>query len=98
MIPTGLSATSKKFSISILAVAGLNFMPIGYCIQPFAMRIQSALKFEPIATSQVEMRWNFLLTLSQPKNITAKNVASIKNASMPSIASGAPKMSPTNQL
>ena len=32
------------------------------------------------------------------KNITATNVASIKNASRPSMASGAPKISPTNQL
>ena len=32
--------------------------------------------------------WNFLLTLSQPKNIIAINVDSIKKAKIPSIASG----------
>ena len=38
------------------------------------------------------------LTLFQPKNMMATKVASIKKAMMPSMASGAPKMSPTNQL
>ena len=36
-------------------------------------------------------------TLFQPKNITAKKVASMKKARMPSMARGAPNMSPTNQ-
>ena len=49
-----------------------------------------------MAVSQVDTRWAFLLTLFQPKYITAKKVLSMKNAKIPSMASGAPKMSPTN--
>ena len=48
--------------------------------------------------SQLEAKWKPLLTLPQPKNITAMNVDSMKKARIPSIARGAPKMSPTNQL
>ncbi len=51
----------------------------------------------PMPVSQVEARWNRGLTFSQPKNMTAKKVASMKKARMPSMASGAPNMSPTNQ-
>jgi hypothetical protein len=36
-----------------------------------------------------------LETRFQPKNITAKKVASMKKAKIPSAARGAPKMSPT---
>ena len=35
-------------------------------------------------------------TFCQPKYMTATKVLSMKNATMPSMASGAPKMSPTN--
>ena len=52
----------------------------------------------PIAVSHVEAKWNLLLTLFQPKNMTAMKVASIKKAMIPSMARGAPKISPTNQL
>ena len=91
----GLKMTSAKFSISFLAVSGLKCIPTGCCIQPLAMSIHKAERLEPIATSHVESRCILLLTLSQPKNITAKKVDSIKNAMRPSMASGAPKMSPT---
>ena len=47
--------------------------------------------------SQVAARWNLGPTRFQPKNITATKVDSMKKASRPSMASGAPKMSPTNQ-
>ena len=52
----------------------------------------------PMAVSQVAAKWNLGETRFHPKNITAMKVDSIKNAKMPSTASGAPKMSPTNQL
>jgi len=55
----------------------------GFCIQAFATSIHNAERLAPTATSQVEVRWNFLLTLFQPKNITATNVDSRKNASIP---------------
>ena len=91
----GLKTIAQKSVISFRAVSGLNVMPTGCCIHPLAIKIHKADKFEPIATSQVESRWVFLLTFSQPKNIMAKKVDSIKNAISPSMANGAPKMSPT---
>ena len=77
-------------------VSGLKVVPTGCCIQAFATSIQYAEIDAPIPVSQVDIRWKRLLTFSHPKNITAKNVASIKKARMPSMARGAPKMSPTN--
>ncbi|MPL74476.1 hypothetical protein SDC9_20288 [bioreactor metagenome] len=94
---TGDKATDQKSTISFLAVSGLNCIPVGNCIHAFATRIQRAERFVPMATKYVEIKWAFLLTLFHPKNITAKNVLSRKKASIPSIASGAPKISPTNQ-
>ena len=88
---------AQKSIISLRAVSGLNCIPTGYCIHAFAVRIHSAEIFVPMAVSQVLSRWNFFETLSHPKYITAKKVLSIKNARIPSMASGAPKMSPTNQ-
>ena len=55
-IATGESATSKKFCISFLAVSGLKLIPTGYCIQPFATKIQKAERLLPIATHQVESK------------------------------------------
>ena len=51
----------------------------------------------PRTVSQVEARWARRLSFSQPKNMRAMKVASMKKARMPSMARGAPKMSPTNQ-
>ena len=62
------------------------------------MRIHTAEMVAPTMVSQEEARWKPLLTLPQPKNITAMKVDSMKKARMPSMARGAPKMSPTNQL
>ena len=71
-------------------------MPTGRCIHALAMRIHTAEMLAPMPVIHVASRWVRLLTLSHPKNMMAKNVASMKNARMPSMASGAPKMSPTN--
>ena len=60
-----------------------------------ATRIHHAERLAPKAVSHVAVRWKPRLTLRQPKNITAMKVDSRKNARMPSMASGAPKMSPT---
>ena len=95
---TGDKATAQKSNISFRTVSGLNRIPTGCCIQALAIKIQRAERVAPMIVSQVEARWKRLLTLSQPKNITAIKVASIKKANIPSIARGAPKMSPTNQL
>ena len=98
LIATGERATAQKSSISLRTVSGLKAMPAGYCIQALAIRIHSAEIEAPMMVSQVVIRWKRLLTLSQPKNRIAMKVDSMKKATMPSIARGAPKMSPTNQL
>ena len=72
-------------------------MPVGNCIHPLATSIHRAERLEPMATIHVDRRWKPFETLFQPKNMTAKNVASRKKATIPSMARGAPKMSPTIQ-
>ncbi|OPZ25673.1 MAG: hypothetical protein BWZ00_01799 [Bacteroidetes bacterium ADurb.BinA174] len=98
LIATGEETIAQKSTISLRTVSGLNSMPIGYCIQALATKIQNADKVAPIVVSQVDAKCIFLLTRFHPKNIIEINVASIKKATIPSMASGAPKISPTNQL
>ena len=97
LMANGESATSRNEVISKRMVSGLNSCPTGYCIQALATRIHQAEMVAPSPVSQVEARWKPRLTLSQPKNITATKVLSMKNARMPSMARGAPNTSPTNQ-
>ena len=98
MIAVGERATAQKSAISLRIVSGLKTIPCGFCIQALATRIQTAEIVAPTIVSQLEARWKPRLTLPQPKNITAMKVLSMKKAKIPSIARGAPKMSPTNQL
>ena len=93
----GWKATPKKSIISLRTVSGLKSMPVGCCIQLLATRIHQAEMVAPRPVSQVEVRWKPLLILPQPKNMRAMKVDSMKKAKIPSMASGAPKMSPTNQ-
>lgn len=86
---TGESTSAQKSSITFRAVSGSNFIPTGYCIHELATNIQRADMVAPIAVSHVEAKWNLLLTLFQPKNMTAMKVASIKKAIIPSMARGA---------
>ena len=51
----------------------------------------------PTCTSQMHAACSFAGSRSQPKIQSPRNVDSRKNASSPSIASGAPKMSPTKR-
>ena len=97
-LPTakGEKATARKSTISWRMVSGLNSQPTGHCIQALATNIHQAEMVAPRPVSQVEARWKPRLTLFQPKYITATNVDSMKKARMPSMANGAPKMSPTN--
>ena len=92
----GDKATSAKLTISLRMVSGLNSQPTGYCIQALATNIHQAEMVAPIPVSHVDARWKPGETFFHPKNITATNVLSIKKATMPSMAKGAPKMSPTN--
>ena len=89
-------ATSANDVISLRMVSGLNSQPTGFCIHALATSIHHAESVAPMPVSQVEARWKPALTFFQPKNITATNVLSMKKATMPSTASGAPKMSPTS--
>ena len=92
----GERATSAKLVISLRTVSGLNSQPTGYCIHALATSIHHAEMVAPSPVSHVEARWNPRETFCQPKYITATKVLSMKNATMPSTARGAPKMSPTN--
>jgi hypothetical protein len=92
---TGDSATAENEVISLRTVSRLKSQPTGYCIHELATRIHQAERLAPTAVSHVAVRWKPRLTLRQPKNITAMKVDSRKKAKMPSMASGAPKMSPT---
>jgi len=92
---TGDSATAENELISLRTVSRLKSQPTGYCIHELATRIHHAERLAPMAVSHVAVRWKPLETLRQPKNITAMKVDSRKKAKMPSMASGAPKMSPT---
>ena len=98
LIATGDNATAQKSFITLRICSGSNSIPTGYCIHELATNIHTADIDEPMAVSHVAVRWNPLLTFFHPKNITATKVDSIKNANRPSIANGAPNMSPTNQL
>ena len=92
----GERATSRNDTISLRMVSGLNSQPTGYCIQALATRIHQAEMVAPKPVSQVEAKWKPGDTFFHPKYITATKVDSIKKATIPSIANGAPKMSPTN--
>ena len=50
----------------------------------------------PAATSHADSRWTPRGSTFQPNTHSPRNVDSRKNAARPSIASGAPKTSPTN--
>ena len=64
-------------------VSKLNSTPTGYCIQPLAIRIHSAERLVPIATSQVTTRCLTGVSRSQPKKNRPTNVDSRKNAIRP---------------
>ena len=86
--------TAKKSTISLRTLSGLNCIPVGNCIHALATRIHNAERAAPIAVSHVAVKCIPRLTLFQPKNMIATKVASIKNAKIPSMANGAPKISP----
>ena len=92
----GDRATAANEVISLRMVSGLNVQPTGYCIHALATSIHQADSVAPMPVSHVAARWKPRDTLPHPKYITATNVDSMKKATMPSMASGAPKMSPTN--
>ena len=58
--------------------------------------MKNADAHEASATTQIVARWMRRESRSQPKIHRPRNVDSTMNAASPSIASGAPKTSPTN--
>ena len=91
-----LVSTAPKSVSSARPRAVLTTEPTGCCIQEFAARMKYAERLVASATAQMHARWIFFGSLSQPKIHRPRNVDSRKKASRPSMASGAPKMSPTN--
>ena len=63
----------------------------------FAARMNHADSAEPTATDQIAARCSPRGTRSHPKIQMPSSVDSRKNAASPSIASGAPKTSPTKR-
>ena len=88
-------ADPLKLVISIRRVSISKCAPVGYCIQPLAFNIHNAERFEPNATSHVTSRCWYLFSRCQPKKNSPTKVDSRKKAINASIASGAPKISPT---
>jgi hypothetical protein len=91
--PEGFVIRAPKSTIS--ARPFLISYPTGCCIHPLARSIQSADRLVAIATIQMERAWTFFETLFQPKIQRPMKTDSIKNATVASMARGAPKMSPT---
>ena len=77
--------------------AALIRNPTGCCIHEFAARMKYADSQVPTAVAQIVSRCRRGDSRSHPKIHKPMKVDSRKNASRPSIASGAPKMSPTNR-
>ncbi len=86
---------SSQTSVSS-ARPSLTVEPTGRCIQELALMMKNADAQEPSAKSQIVARWTRFESRSQPKIQSPRNVDSSMNAASPSIASGAPKTSPTN--
>ena len=95
----GEVATAQKSTISLRAVSGLNSIPTGFCIHALATRIHQAEIVAPSpGVSQVEARWKAFAHLIPTKEHHCDERGLHEKAKIPSMASGAPKMSPTNQL
>ena len=59
--------------------------------------MNAADRVAPRATAQIVSRWTRFGSTSQPNHHSPRKVDSRKNAASPSIASGAPKTSPTKR-
>ena len=59
--------------------------------------MNAADRVAPMATTQIVSRWTRFGSTFQPNSHSPRNVDSRKNAARPSIASGAPKTSPTKR-
>jgi hypothetical protein len=92
-----LVSTAPKSVSSARPLSSLTIDPTGCCIHAFAARMKYAERTVPIEASQMQARCTRFGSRSQPKIHSPRKVDSRKKASRPSIASGAPKMSPTKR-
>ena len=92
-----LFSTSHRLVSSARPRSGLIRNPTGCCIHEFAARMKNAERLVAMPTAQIVTRWASFGSRSHPKIHRPTNVASRKNAMSPSIASGAPKTSPTKR-
>lgn len=94
---TLLVSTATKSVSSARPLSGLIRNPTGFCMNELAARMKYADRLVPIAAAQIAARCRRLGSRSQPKIHRPMNVDSRKNATRASMASGAPKMSPTKR-
>ena len=92
-----LFSTAHRLVSSARPRSGLIWKPTGCCIHEFAARMKNAERLVEMATSQMQIRCGSFGSRSHPKIHRPMNVASRKNAIIASIASGAPKTSPTKR-
>jgi hypothetical protein len=78
-------------------VSGLYRLPTGCCMKELAAIMKNADKFTAIATIQMQARCSRRGNRFHPKIHRPMNVDSKKNATKPSMASGAPNTSPTKR-
>ena len=94
---TSLVSTATTSVSSARPVSGLNSKPTGFCMKELAARMKYADSTVPMCTSHMQPACSLGGSRSQPKIHRPRNVDSRKNASRPSIASGAPNTSPTKR-
>ena len=94
---TGLVSTAPKSVSSARPEASLNRYPTGCCMNEFAERMKYADRTVPMWTIHIVAACSFSGRRPHPKIHRPRNTDSRKNASSASMASGAPKMSPTNR-
>ena len=94
---TGFVSTAPMSVSSARPRSSLISKPTGFCMKAFAARMKYAEMIEAIEVNQIVARWAAFGSLSQPKIHSPIKVASRKKAIRPSMASGAPKMSPTKR-
>src|SRR5262245_882383 len=78
-------------------VDGLIVYPTGRCIHELAAMMNAADSALPTATIQMVARWSRRDRRFQPKSHSPRNTDSRKKAARVSMASGAPKTSPTKR-
>jgi hypothetical protein len=92
-----LVSSAQMLVSSARPVSGLKAQPTGCCIQELAARMKYALPTVPAASSQMLARCSRADSRSRPKTHRPRKVDSRKKATRPSMASGAPKTSPTKR-